>query len=158
MRMNSPQGKAILAHVRGAAYAHAGEEEAIAVVMAGLPKGSGLRILDAGCGLGGTAHYLQSGGWGTVTGFDIDGTTLLRARELFPDVEFVESDVGRVSQRALGSQRFDLVVCFNSFYAFPNHPEALSQLRKLTVSKGWGADKRTGILNGLAMLVGVPML
>ena len=47
--MNSYLGKRILALVRDGDYAHAGEEEAIALAMAPLAKDARRRILDAGC-------------------------------------------------------------------------------------------------------------
>ena len=33
---------------------------------------NGHRILDVGCGIGGTAHYVVGQGWGEVTGIDLD--------------------------------------------------------------------------------------
>ncbi|MCP4315878.1 MAG: class I SAM-dependent methyltransferase [Hyphomicrobiales bacterium] len=62
--MNSYLGKQLLALVRQGNYAHAGEEEAIELAMADLPKDAGQELLDAGCGRGGTAAYLQAHGWG----------------------------------------------------------------------------------------------
>ena len=55
--MNSFEGKRILALVRDAAYAHAGEEEAIALALGGIAKEHERRVFDVGCGLGGTAEY-----------------------------------------------------------------------------------------------------
>jgi cyclopropane fatty-acyl-phospholipid synthase-like methyltransferase len=55
MRLNSYQGKRLLALARGADYAHAGETEAIDLVWSGLPKSRTQNVLDAGCGRGGTS-------------------------------------------------------------------------------------------------------
>jgi hypothetical protein len=60
--MNSYQGKQILALVRDGDFAHAGEEEAIERAMRAVPKDRNRLILDAGCGRGGTAAYLQHHG------------------------------------------------------------------------------------------------
>lgn len=130
--MNSPEGKRILADIRAAPYAHAGEREAVELVLSGVAKDSGRRILDAGCGLGGTAHDMQSGGWGMVTGFDIDEVSVARARELFPHCTFVAADVGSVAGVLRGP--FDLITCFNSFYAMPQQ-RALSEMAVLAHSQ-----------------------
>lgn len=129
--MNSPEGKRILADIRAAPYAHAGEEEAVELVLSGICKRSDRRILDAGCGLGGTAHDMQSGGWGVVTGFDLDEVTVARARGLFPQCTFLVADVTSVAATLPGP--FDLITCFNSFYAMPQQ-QALTQLAALSHS------------------------
>ena len=57
--MNSFQGRQILALVRDGDFAHAGEEEAIERALQEVPKDPNQQILDAGCGRGGTAAYMQ---------------------------------------------------------------------------------------------------
>lgn len=126
MRMNSAEGKSILALVRDGSYAHAGEEESIESVFSSVPKDSGRIILDAGCGLGGTAEYVQRHGWGTVSGFDIDPRTIELARQRYPALNFVESDVGSVGR--IWQAEFDLIYSFNAFYAFPDSRLALENL------------------------------
>ncbi|WP_156411958.1 methyltransferase domain-containing protein, partial [Legionella bozemanae] len=64
--------KQILAMLREGDFAHPGETEAIELSLSPIAKNSEARLLDVGCGLGGTAHYVQKKGWGTVTGVDID--------------------------------------------------------------------------------------
>jgi SAM-dependent methyltransferase len=121
MRLNSFQGKRLLALARGGDYAHAGETESIDLVWNPLPKNSNQQVLDAGCGRGGTAAYIQRAGWGRVTGIDIEGESISRAREVYRDISF---DVCPVEQAGhIGS--FDIICCFNSFYAFSDQPAAL---------------------------------
>lgn len=129
MRMNSALGKRILALVRGGDYAHAGEEEAIHLTLDVFPKDPARLVLDAGCGRGGTARYVQDHGWGKVTGFDIENESVERAQGLHPDLTFVTADV--VEAPTLITQRFDLIYSFNAFYAFPDQREALIALRKM---------------------------
>ena len=50
--MNSSRGKQVLALIRAGDYAHAGEEEAIELTIAAIPKKPDQRTLDAGCGRG----------------------------------------------------------------------------------------------------------
>jgi SAM-dependent methyltransferase len=123
MRLNSYQGKRLLALARGGDYAHAGETESIDLVWNPLPKNPIQKVLDAGCGRGGTAAYIQRAGWGKVTGIDIEGESILRAREIYPEMSF---DVCPVEQaERIGSAVFDIICCFNSFYAFSDQPAAL---------------------------------
>lgn len=124
--MNSFDGKRILALVREGDYAHAGEEEAIELTMADVPKDSHRLVLDAGCGRGGTAAYLQSRGWGLVTGLDIEADSVAMAREAYPDVHFVTGDICAVATHV--SRTFDVVTMFNVLYALPDPPRALAAL------------------------------
>jgi len=127
MRMNSPQGKAILALVRGGDYAHPGEEAAIAEVVKTLPQTGIRRLLDVGCGRGGTADWFHRHDWGAVVGVDIDDESLEYARARYPNVEFVHLDV--VDLAHLHRDPFDLAYLFNSFYAFPDQARALHAIR-----------------------------
>jgi ubiquinone/menaquinone biosynthesis C-methylase UbiE len=131
MRMNSATGKAILSLVREGDYAHPGEEQAIELVFASLPKQADRQLLDLGCGRGGTADYVRRHGWGEVTAVDIDAETLAEAPKQYPSVNFVVDDATKIGSR--WQAKFDLLYLFNSFYAFPDQLEALRQMR--TVAK-----------------------
>lgn len=126
-RMNSPQGKAILALVRGGDYAHPGEEQAIEQVAQDLPRSTIQRLLDVGCGRGGTADWFHRHGWGTVVGVDIDDVSIDYARQRYPAIDFVHLDV--VALDRLDRKPFDLAYLFNSFYAFPDQRAALRAIR-----------------------------
>lgn len=134
MRMNSPTGKKILSLVRQGDYAHPGEEEAIDLALSGFQPDGGRLILDVGCGRGGTTHYLQSRGWGHVVGFDIDGVSIEYARATYPEVRFLVCDIYEASARL--TQRFDLISLFTTFYALPDQPAALKELRNLAAPHG----------------------
>jgi SAM-dependent methyltransferase len=127
--MNSALGKSILALVRDGDYAHAGEEEAIRLTLDPIPRRAEQCILDAGCGRGGTAHYVQDAGWGRVSGFDIEGESIRRAQTLHPDLTFVACDVLDAASHFDSS--FDLIYAFNAYYAFPDQPGALRALRSI---------------------------
>jgi len=128
-RLNSPLGKRILAVTREGDYAHPGEEEAIRLTLAPFAGKAGRRWLDAGCGRGGTAHFVAQQGWAEVTAFDIDAVSVAEARERFPDVSFHACAVADAPRVVPG--KFDLVYAFNAFYAFPDQPRALRALREL---------------------------
>jgi len=127
MRMNSITGKQILALARGGDYAHPGEEEAIELVMSRVAKRPEQVVLDVGCGRGGTAHYLESHGWGSVVGVDIDAENITSARDGYPAQMFLCADVGRLAVAWPG--RADVICLFTAFYAFSDQPRALEQMR-----------------------------
>jgi cyclopropane fatty-acyl-phospholipid synthase-like methyltransferase len=124
--MNSYQGKQILALVRDGDYAHAGEEEAIERTLSALPKNPARHILDAGCGRGGTAAYMQSHGWGRVTGVDIEPKSIDYAHHTFPDVAFHCCDIHDASVHV--PSHFDAVTMFNVLYAVSAQSSALLTL------------------------------
>jgi SAM-dependent methyltransferase len=124
--MNSYQGKQILALVRDGDFAHAGEEDGIDRAMASVPREGAQRILDAGCGRGGTAAYLQSNGWGRATGIDIEPKSIAYARVTYPDVNFACCDIYDVAAHVPGE--FDVITLFNVLYALPDQGGALRAL------------------------------
>jgi len=124
--MNSYLGKQILSLVREGDFAHAGEEEAIALAMASVPKDLDQMILDAGCGRGGTAAYMQELGWGSVTGIDIEPNSIDYADATYPEPEFLRCDINAVATLPEGP--FDVITLFNVFYALPDHVAALESL------------------------------
>ncbi|CAN1721091.1 Methyltransferase domain-containing protein [Hyphomicrobium sp. 1Nfss2.1] len=124
--MNSYLGKQILALVRDGDYAHAGEEEAIELALAGLAKDASRRLLDAGCGRGGTASYMQRHGWGRVTGVDLEPKSIDYARDAFPDGAFMCCDIHDVGAHV--GDGFDAVVMFNVLYAIADQAGALRAL------------------------------
>ncbi len=126
--MNSYQGKQILALVRDGDYAHAGEEEAIERTLTTLPKAPARQILDAGCGRGGTAAYMQSHGWGRVTGIDIEPKSIDYARKTFPGLPFHCCDIHDAAAHV--PDQFDAVTLFNVLYAVADQAAALGALAR----------------------------
>ena len=146
-QLNSPLGKAILALVREGDYAHPGEEEAIALATALVDRPEHRRVLDVGCGRGGTAAWLARHGWGPVAGVDIDAESIRLARERYPGLDFHAADVGRLE--ALGLEPCDLVFLLTAFYAFPDQARALRQMRAVCRTGGtllmMDYSRRTGL-------------
>jgi SAM-dependent methyltransferase len=87
--------------------------------------GSIRRLLDIGCGRGGTAEWFNQRGWGTVIGIDIDHASIECATGRYPGVEFLQLDVADLGRLERGP--FDLAYVFNSFYAFPNQQTGLER-------------------------------
>ena len=66
--INTLPVKKVLSPIRKGDYAHVGEDQAILRAFLSLPKNPDALLLDVGCGLGGTADFLRSKGYGNVTG------------------------------------------------------------------------------------------
>ena len=130
MRMNDALGKQILALVRDADFAHAGEVEAIELTLGAIVKHADRTVLDAGCGRAGTAQYVHEHGWGRVAGFDIDATSIAAARTRYPALDLRVADAA-TADAVFAPASFDLVYAFNAFYAFPDQAAALRALRRL---------------------------
>ncbi|MCF6777291.1 class I SAM-dependent methyltransferase [Thiotrichales bacterium 19X7-9] len=128
-------GKQLVSFLRQDNYAHAGESEAIELVMSFYKSRKFDHILDVGCGLGGTSNYIKSKGHcNNISGFDIEDEAISYAKTLYPKINFFTSNVFEVS--SVLKEKFDLLCLFNSFYAFNDHKKALEELFKITSHKG----------------------
>jgi SAM-dependent methyltransferase len=134
MQMISYTGKQLLALIRGSDFAHAGEEEAIELTLRPVPRRASQLLLDEGCGLGGTAKFVQAHGWGTVVGLEVEPDSIARARRVYPGIEFHACDVVQASS-VIGRKQ-DLIYLFNSFYAFEDQQRALASLARLATPSG----------------------
>jgi len=126
--MNDYLGKEFLATVRNGDFAHAGEEEAIELVLRDCPRNSDQTILDAGSGRGGTAEYIRSHGWGRVIGVDIDSESIEYSRRKYPNVDFRSCDIATVGNYF--PEQFGAICLFNVLYAIGDRAYALSSLRR----------------------------
>ena len=124
------KGKQLVSFLRNGDYAHAGEEEAILITMSKFEKNKQTKILDVGCGQGGTANFIWQNGWGKVTGIDIEESSIDYAKAKYPNVEFLTSDV-MLADSTLTERKFDIICLYNAFYAFNNQEKALRVLRSL---------------------------
>jgi len=129
MHMNSHEGKAILALIREGDYAHAGEEESIRLLLDHIPQGQTGATLDVGCGRGGTADFLRRQGHNPIVGVDIDTESIAEASQRYPLVQFQVANVEHLAESL--TEKYGLIVLFNSFYAFSKQSLALQQLRRV---------------------------
>ncbi len=120
------QSKQLLAFLRHGDFAHPGEVEAIKLAMNPIAKQPMQHILDVGCGLGGTAHYLQQAEFGKVVGLDIDNDLITYAKKRYADLSFIHGDVLQV--KSLVNQLFEVIYCFSSFFSFSSQQDALHAL------------------------------
>lgn len=145
-KINNP--RLLIAKMRAGDYAHAGEEEAIEIVLAGIDKiinnneiskdtdeTEKLKVIDIGCGLGGTANYIKNSRNYSVCGIDIDDSAIQYAKKKYKDIPFFNCDVLDVKNKFQHGQ-FDVVYMLNSFYAFPDQKLALKLLSQITKPHG----------------------
>lgn len=125
-RLASAAGKRLLAALRDGDWAHPGEEEAVRLLLGGLAPDPRRRVLDAGCGAGGTAAWLQEHGYGRVTGLELDPATAALARERHPEVVVAVGDVQEAARVLAGP--FDLLYTMTVLHAVPDQRAALAQL------------------------------
>ena len=135
--MNNSTGKRLLALVRGGDYAHPGEEEANELLFAGVLPDTRRRVLDMGCGGGGTASWVRRRGLGTVTGIEIDAPTAALARKRHPEVTIVEGDLGQAGRVLAGP--YDLTYSMTAVYAVPDQATVFRELAALAAP---GAELR----------------
>jgi SAM-dependent methyltransferase len=129
MSMSSLIGKRILSVIRDGDFAHPGEADAVDLVLEGLPRDRSRRVLDLGCGLGGTATLIADRGYGHVSGVDVDPDTIAYAQHTYPAQSFYCASASEISKVVSGT--FDSIVMFNSFYCFPDQAQALRECRAL---------------------------
>ena len=106
---------------------------ALAVLDQALAGQTDLRILDAGCGTGGTTIELQR--WGHVTGVDLAWAALLPARAR----DLTSLTRASVEQLPFANARFDVVTSFEVLYhlGVVSDTLALAELRRVLQRGGW---------------------
>jgi SAM-dependent methyltransferase len=116
-------------------------EPAGQALLAGLPSGSGLRVIDVGCGAMGWLRALSVwvGPSGTVVGTDINRDLLAAAGAFVAEgamanVELVDDDL---FASALPSESFDLVHARFQLAPIGRAPEQLASYRRLVRPGGW---------------------
>lgn len=127
--MTSKSAKEILAYVRKGDFAHPGEIDAIEIAFKPIVKKKSQKLLDVGCGLGGTAHYIQQGGWGSVTGIDLDADLIQYANQHYPEISFMQGDI--LQPNDFIQERFDVIYSFSAFFCFASQQQALKQIASL---------------------------
>lgn len=154
MLLSSVTNKKIMSEIRSGDYQHPGEETAIDMVLSKIKnKGKESVILDVGCGLGGTADYIQKQGWGHVIGIDIDQDVIDIANSKYGTDKIIKnkSDIEKIFKENKSvflncdvmhagdffgennlNIKFDIILLFNSFYLFKDHMIALKQLHKIS--------------------------
>jgi ubiquinone/menaquinone biosynthesis C-methylase UbiE len=121
----------LLAELREGDFAHAGDKEAIDLVLNKVDRilsvKNGIKALDVGCGLSGTAAYINTKSSFDVYGIDIDSSAIAHGKSRYPEIKLFECDVMSV-EKLFSNNFFDLIFMFNVLYAVQNKKESLQCL------------------------------
>ncbi len=128
-KMNT--ARLLLAHLRKGDYAHAGDREAIDIVIEKalrlspeIQKGT---CLDVGSGLGGTANYIYNLDFRSIYGIDLDQTAVDYAQKNYPQIQFFLANANNVA-RIFGREFFSFIYMFNVLYAIEDKALLLKNL------------------------------
>lgn len=129
--IHSTLGQQALALVRGSNHncAHVGGTTAIDEVMKDIEPFSERRILEVGCGLGGTAEYIRTHGWGEVTSIDEDQARIIYATQRYPKGDYRHCKAANAPQ--LLQPGHDLIISLHAFCALENKAATLRALATL---------------------------
>lgn len=130
---NEPNAKRLLlSALRDGDYAHAGEAQAIDLVLKTIlsinPNIKNGKILDVGCGFGGTLEYLKIQGFQHLYGIDINQDSIDYARGKYAGINFTRMDALKADNLR---DKFDLIVLFNSIYAISDKTKLLQVLNRI---------------------------
>jgi len=125
----------LLSDLRGGDYAHAGDVEAIDLVLDKIlkinPKVKSGNVLDVGCGFGGTLEYLRNQGFTNLYGVDINAESINYAKTKYQNIHFDLLDALEI-ESFYPKEKFDLVIMFNSIYAITDKKKLLESLAKIS--------------------------
>ena len=100
-----------------------------------LENGSGLKVLDLGCGNGGFCNFLCEKGY-DVTGVDISESGIEMARKTYPHLKFVRSDICDLEDfREIEKGAFDVIVAMEVIEHL-QYPRKLMKVVKKYLKQG----------------------
>jgi acyl transferase domain-containing protein/acyl carrier protein/ribosomal protein S18 acetylase RimI-like enzyme/protein-L-isoaspartate O-methyltransferase len=118
-------------------------QDAVAAAVAGLPAGTGLRVIEIGAGTGGTTARLLAELASRTSEYlftDVSSLFLGTARKRFSDYPFmsyqlldIESDP---DQQGLAGEQYDIVIAANVLHATRDLRDTLANVRKLLAPNG----------------------
>lgn len=136
-KLNS--ARSLLSTVRGGDYIHAGDKEAIEIVIQRLleiaPEIMKGCVLDIGSGLGGTANDMYDVGFQKIYGIDIDQAAVSYAQIRYPHIKFINANANEISDLFFQNE-FSLVTLFNVIYAIEDKETLLNQIYSVTKPGG----------------------
>ncbi|MCE2716901.1 MAG: class I SAM-dependent methyltransferase [Pseudomonadota bacterium] len=129
------QARLILSKLRGGDFTHAGDKEAIDMMLEKVkrdfPETLKGNCLDIGCGFGGTADYLLKNGFKKIWGIDVDQAVIDYAKKKYKGIEFITADALTLSVK-FDKEYFSFCYLFNVLYAIEDKVAALKQIAKVS--------------------------
>lgn len=94
--------------------------------------GSGLKMVDVGCGTGYHLTRYKERGF-EITGVDGSGEMLKQARQVNPNIEFVQSDVEKIP---LPSASYDVALCIEVLRYLPDISSCIQEIKRVLKPNG----------------------
>jgi len=92
-------------------------------------------ILEIGCGLGYVVNELHKNISGKITGMDISPTAIIKAKKMFPDIEFIVGDV--CSKKLNCNKKFDVIIMNQLlWYILEKLPYVFKNIDNLLIKNG----------------------
>lgn len=121
----------LLTKLRGGDYAHAGDQEAINLVIKHVlqlsPDSQRGNCLDVGSGFGGTADAIYQMGFHHIWGIDRDEASVCYAQEKYPHIPFFHLEASQIPT-LFDPSFFSFIYLFNVLYAIEDKPLILKKL------------------------------
>lgn len=143
-RLKCDNPRLLLASLRKGDYAHAGDTEAIDMVLEHIHEESKFneaskefnedekesvilnkKAIDVGCGFGGTAEYIRNHSSYELVGLDYDAYAVQHAKQQYLHIQWIVSDILQID-KVFEENKFDIIFMFNVFYNF-SHPQLVLQ-------------------------------
>lgn len=93
------------------------------------------KFLDVGCGTGWFLALLRRHGWKNLSGLDISPDMLAIAKEMVPDILFLESPIQEIDESAGGG--YDVITCLGTLHHMPDLNKVAGKLFSLLKPQGW---------------------
>lgn len=124
----------ILSRLRKGDYTHAGDKEAIDLVLCRALELSSEIVqgpcLDVGSGLGGTAQVFCERGFQKIYGIDLDEAAVSHAQKNYPQIQFSVLNALSASD-FFPKEMFSFIYLFNVLYAIEDKKAVLEQLTRI---------------------------
>ena len=113
---------------------HTGGRAATAMVLGEMSLEAGMRVLDAGCGIGGTARCLAADHGCIVTGIDLAASFVIAASELTRLVGLAEAcrfAVASAGRLPFADRSFDAVLCIHVAMNIPDRAGLVAEFARV---------------------------
>ncbi len=121
----------LLYKLRNGDFAHPGDTKALEIIFQEIillnNNIKDTKVLDLGCGNGGTVKYLHDKGFSDITGIDVNSQSIKNAQNKYKDCgNFINMDINALKLDKV----YDLILLISSFYAIKNKHTALTKISK----------------------------
>lgn len=133
--LHANQSRLLLFELRGGDFAHPGDRDAINLILDDLKElksnTSSQKVLDVGCGFGGTLDYLKQQGFDNLHGIDHDVHAIEHALKKYSKIAFHKGDANYLPA-PLKNQFFDIITLVSVLYSIEKPSALFDELNNIT--------------------------